>query len=251
MSYTQEQLDMIIDLRKQGKGVTEIGRIMGVDRKSVSDNLKKLGLSTERNPIIKNIFHEIDSEEKAYWLGMLYSDGSVNKTNGQVTLGLNEKDLLHLEKLKKFLQCNNKISYSKKTKSYRLTFCCANITKDLKKLGCYPNKSLTLSFPSNDQVPEHLKRHFMRGYIDGDGCLCFTDKTYCFSFTGTESFINEAIKFFNWKSCKLDSAGQNKTWRCGDKKFVPVYLDTLYKDASIYLDRKYEKYKQMSNVGAH
>lgn len=247
MAYTQEQIDKIIELREQGKGVTEIGRILGLDRRHVSKHLKQLGYSTDRNPIDKNIFSVIDTEEKAYWLGFLYADGYVNKIQGQVAVALQERDLAHLEKLKAFLKCNNKISYSEATHSYKLSFCCNQITKDLIKLGCLPCKSLILEFPTEEQVPSHLKRHFMRGYVDGDGCLCTTDKTYCFSFTSTENFINKAIEFFKWKPCKLDSAGQARTWRCADKTLVPQYLHLLYKNSIIYLERKYEKYLLMTS----
>lgn len=249
--YTQEQLAQMAQLRQEGKGVTEIARIMGLNRGFVSKNLQQMGFSTARNPIIKDIFHTIDTEEKAYWLGMLYADGTVNAIQGQVSLRLNEQDCEHIGKLKAFLQCNNKINYDAKNHSFGLAFCCADITQDLETLGCVPNKSLILTFPSDDQVPAHLKRHFMRGYIDGDGCLCYTDKSYIFSFTSTKAFIDDAIQFFRWKPCKLGHAGQNFTWRCADKKLVPQYLDTLYKDSQIYLDRKYNKYLQMSNIGAY
>ena len=74
MAYTKEQINKIVELRKQGMGVTEIGRILNLDRKHVSKHLKKLGYSTDRNPIQKNIFSVIDTEEKAYWLGFLYAD---------------------------------------------------------------------------------------------------------------------------------------------------------------------------------
>lgn len=245
MSYTQEQINKIVELKEKGYGVTQIGRELKLDRGTISRTLKKLNYSTDRNPIKKDIFSKIDNEEKAYWLGMLYSDGCINKIQGQVCLALQSQDKLHLEKFKKFLQCNNKISYDKNGNSYRLCFCCQQITQDLIKLGCVPQKSLVLTFPTEEQVPSQFKKDFMRGYIDGDGCLCCTDKTYIFSFTSTEIFIKEAIKFFNWKECKLDNAGQAKTWRCGNKKLVPNYLKTLYDKATIYLDRKYEKYKIM------
>ena len=248
MAYTQQQKDAIIELKQRGYGVTEISRQLKLDRGSISKFLKAQGFSTDRNPIQKNIFSKIDSEEKAYWLGMLYADGTVHKTSGQVCLTLQEQDKEHLEKLKKFLGCNNKISYDKNNNSYRLSFCCAEIAADLQKLGCVPQKSLILTFPNDSQVPPEFKKDFMRGYVDGDGCLCYTEKTYCFSFTSTESFIQSAIEYFQWKECKLDLAGQAKTWRCADKKLVPNYLNTLYEKSTIYLQRKYEKFLKMRNV---
>lgn len=247
MTYTQEQIQKIVELKQQGKGVTQIGRELNLDRKSISKTLKNLGYFTERNPIEKNIFSKIDTEEKAYWLGMLYADGAINKTTGQVCLALQAQDINHLEKLKAFLKCNNKISYDKYGNSYRLSFCCKQITKDLINLGCVPQKSLILTFPGDDKVPQQFKKDFLRGYVDGDGCLSFTDKSYSFQITSTESFLNEAIDYFGWKRCKLDNSGQAKTWRCGDKKLVPQYLKILYENSTIYLDRKYEKYKQMIN----
>ena len=35
-------------------------------------------------------------------------------------------------------------------------------------LGLYPNKSLTIRFPT---VPKHCLPDFIRGYLDGDGCV--------------------------------------------------------------------------------
>lgn len=244
--YDIKTQNEIIELRKSGYGVSKIANILSIDRGAVSLFLRKKGIDTCRNPIKKDIFDIIDTEEKAYWLGFLYADGSLNPLNGQVSLGLQEKDKKHLEKYKEFLKCNNVISYKKNTKSYSLNFACKRIYQSLIEKGCVPRKSLILTFPTNKQVPAHLKKHFMRGYVDGDGCLCCTDKTYCFSFVGTKSFINEAISFFNWKPCKLDTAGQAYVWRCADKKKVPYYLDYLYKDAKIYLDRKFINYQKMS-----
>lgn len=43
--------------------------------------------------------------------------------------------------------------------------------KDISTLGAIKNKSLTLTFPSDDIVPKKFKRDFIRGYFDGDGCI--------------------------------------------------------------------------------
>ena len=40
--------------------------------------------------------------------------------------------------------------------------------KDLTNLGCCPNKTRALKFPN---IPNSLYKHFIRGFLDGDGCI--------------------------------------------------------------------------------
>ena len=49
------------------------------------------------------IFESIDTEEKAYWLGFLYADGSISSTNNTIELSLKSSDINHLIKFKYFL----------------------------------------------------------------------------------------------------------------------------------------------------
>ena len=150
MKYSEETIQQIIKLRESGKGVTEIGRILGLDYNAVSRNLKKLGIDTSRNSLIKDIFHIIDTEEKAYWLGFLYADGYVSKYN-QVEVSLTLEDEEHLKKLKKFVNTNTNIITD--DHRCRLLFCSKELANDLASLGCINNKSLILTFPSEEQVP--------------------------------------------------------------------------------------------------
>lgn len=246
MKYSEETIQEIIKLRASGKSVTEIGKILNLDRTAVSRNLKKLGIDTSRNTLIKNIFHQIDTEEKAYWLGFLYADGYVSKYN-QIEVSLTLKDEEHLEKLKKFVNTNTNIF--KDDHRCRLLFCSKELANDLASLGCVNNKSLILTFPTEEQVPQKLLRHFLRGYVDGDGCLCCTSKTQAFSITSTKEFFDGMLKRTGWDitKCNYYPSGKAITWRC-HKDVMPQYLKYLYDDAKIYLNRKYEKYKILTAV---
>ena len=246
MKYSEETIQEIIKLRASGKSVTEIGKILNLDRTAVSRNLKKLGIDTSRNTLIKNIFHQIDTEEKAYWLGFLYADGYVSKYN-QIEVSLALKDEEHLEKLKKFVNTNTNIF--KDDHRCRLLFCSKELANDLASLGCVNNKSLILTFPTEEQVPQKLLRHFLRGYVDGDGCLCCTSKTQAFSITSTKEFFDGMLKRTGWDitKCNYYPSGKAITWRC-HKDVMPQYLKYLYDDAKIYLNRKYEKYKILAAV---
>lgn len=241
MRYSEETIQNIIKLREQGKGVSEISRILSLDRDAVSRNLKKRGYSTERNPLHKSIFHIIDSEEKAYWLGFLYADGYVSKYN-QIEVSLQPNDVEHLKKLKKFVNTNTPI-IQEKTRC-RLLFCSKEMTADLADKGCINNKSLVLTFPNQQQVPDEYLRHFIRGYVDGDGCICCTNKTKQLSITSTKDFLEGMMERTGWDSnlCDYYPSGKAYTWRCSTLK-NKEYLDYMYKDCSIYLNRKYEKYK--------
>lgn len=214
-------------------------------------------MGNSKRPFVnQNIFQVIDTEEKAYWLGFLYADGSVGSADNRIELTLAQCDQTHLVKFKNFIGLDNKIAYREKTKAYRYSFKDGKVKADLIKLGCVPKKSLILTFPTDDQVPSYLLRHFMRGYFDGDGCFCNTDSCFEAGVLGTESFIvgfvaalPEAIN----KTLSIKSGSRNGTI----KKYgvysyddVSAFLNFLYQDCTIFLDRKYEKYLDFIKNGS-
>ena len=153
---------------------------------------------------VLRIFETIDTEEKAYWLGFLYADGSVGSTDNRIELGLAEKDLKQIEKFKNFIGIPNKISYRATSKSYRYTFKSIPCKTDLIKQGCVPKKSLILKFPTKEQVPQDLIKHFIRGFFDGDGCISISEmngKPHIFTvITGVSDMLQSISDFLIFAS---------------------------------------------------
>ena len=197
-----------------------------------------------------SVFKKIDTEEKAYWLGFLYADGYVNIEKG-IELTLAEYDYDHLVKFRKFMGDESiDISYKNSANAYRVCIHSKEIASDLVNLGCIQAKSLILQFPSEEQVPNHLINHFMRGYFDGDGCVYYSHGQLAFSILGTSEFL-DAYESYVLESMNRD----NPTKRLHDKRLInntesiqytgnvqcKKWFDFLYKDATIYLQRKYNK----------
>ena len=200
-------------------------------------------------------FEKIDTEETACWLGFLYADGSVGSKEDKIELGLAEKDLKHIEKFKTFMNINNKISYREKTKSYRMSFRSAQCKQDLINKGCVPKKSLILNFPNENQVPKYLIRHFIRGYFDGDGWFTNTEKCFQVGIIGTENFINgflDSIENIDKKNKIFDVHREDgaKRYVFGAYNDVLNFLNWIYKDSNIYLDRKYASYLDFIKNGS-
>ena len=204
---------------------------------------------------VLKIFETIDTEEKAYWLGFLYADGSVGSREHKIELGLAEQDLKQIEKFRDFIGIMNKISYRPTTKSYRYSFRSESCKKDLIKQGCVPKKSLILNFPTKDQVPQNLIRHFIRGYFDGDGWFTNTESCFQIGIIGTEDFIKgflDNIEIYNKENKIFNVHRENGAKRYVFSAYTDVlnFLNWIYKDATIYLDRKYEHYLDFINNGS-
>lgn len=174
--------------------LTKIAKLFNTNRDTLSKHLKKAGYTVVNNQnklkFNENVFDEINTEEKAYWLGFMYADGYIDsspldpdkKSTYKVELSLSEYDIEHLYKFNKFMQHeDNNVKVGKvKAKDkeyYRCRWGIANkhLWSSLNNLGCTPRKSLTLQFPnisifSND----NLIVPFIRGYFDGDGCLTYS-----------------------------------------------------------------------------
>ena len=81
----------------------------GVSGRSLSDARRNY-LKYTRN---ENIFSKIDSPDKAYWLGVMYSDGYISKAQytNKFGIAVAEKDEEWLEKFKEFLNYNGEIGH--------------------------------------------------------------------------------------------------------------------------------------------
>lgn len=255
-----------IKLYKNGMSLTQISKQIGIDRRRLSRDFKKNGIVIVQNGqkynYNQNIFEQIDTEEKAYWLGFLYADGYINDRSIELTLQENDYD--HLVKFREFIGDESiQITYRESTNSYRIYIGCKKIAQDLIKLGCVQAKSYILKFPTLEQVPEYLVHHFMRGYFDGDGSIGNykppknnrgTKKQLHFSVVGTPEFLNEYEKYIlqdlkrnnpNKRQRRFDWSDRTECISYAGNIQVPKILQFLYNNATIYLQRKYNLFNMI------
>ena len=193
-----------------------------------------------------NIFKKINTEEKAYFLGLLYADGYISKSDNTIELTLHKKDQDIVEKFKIFIGADNKFYFSKKYNHIRFSFCSKEMKKDLIKLGCIPQKSFNKKFP---KLPKNLISHFMRGYFDGNGSLSFkTDKHLVYPSVKIASnfdFLKEFLNHLNFKTkqiptfysgCYYISFVQNNGFK---------FLNQIYNNSNVFIKRKNIRYRYL------
>ena len=161
-----------------------------------------------------------------------------------------------MKNLEIFIGVFNKICYRSSTKSYRYSFRSETCKNDLIKQGCTPKKSLTLTFPTEEQVPKTLIKHFIRGYFDGDGWFTNTSECFQVGLIGTEDFIKgflNEIDNINKENKIFDVHREN-----GAKRYIISglqdcynFLSYIYDNSIIYLDRKYNHYKDFLANGSN
>ena len=109
----------------------------------------------------------------AYVLGYIYADGCIYKASRGSYLSVTSTDKQTIKKIKKWMSSQHTIYVSNpvgigKKQRYILRIGSQKIYMSLEKLGVYPSKSLTVSFP---KIPREYLSAFILGYFDGDGCV--------------------------------------------------------------------------------
>lgn len=224
--------------------------------------LKGNGIKTRSNKensrkyFVNNDFFEvIDTEEKAYWLGFIYADGYITNNGNQKNFGiaLEIKDKGHLERFINDLDSNYPVKvYDAKTNFSEYTYARVLITSekmynDLLNKGVFERKSNILRFPSYDIVPKNLVMHFIRGYIDGDGSIVRSRNSFSLNICGTSEFLLSLFSELGHK-VKVEYRYQDEKGSyarlIGNIKVKSV-LDIIYDSSTVYLERKYLRYKEL------
>lgn len=142
-----------------------IGKILG--------DIPRYSKAKLNNPELQEHFFEtIDSEEKAYFLGLLISDGNVFEKDSQgrqasisITLNLNDEYLLN--KFKECIKANTSISYDGRGCG-QIAIRSDIMATELAKYGVIPRKSYFTYLP---QINNKYMNHLIRGIFDGDGSI--------------------------------------------------------------------------------
>lgn len=204
--------------------------------------------------INEDYFNKIDSEAKAYFLGLLFTDGNVfiRNKSGQISLEIHIQDKEILDKFKQEVNSNNTISYRKRRNTETVCFRISSykMCLDLSKYGIIPNKTKkTKTLPD---IPNEFKKDFIRGLIDGDGSIYQSSNKYN-HVTFCSYQYNICNQLQNWCDELINSKNKAKILKDKGKEIYRVHYNNqeqvkrlvtvLYKDSNFYLARKYSKAK--------
>ena len=253
----KEALAEYLNTPEEQRSLTKLGSKYNIKRQTLSERFKKWGYEVvnqqNRCRLNESCFDSMDSEEQFYWLGFLYADGNISKEGYRIEMRLSIKDIAHLEKFRSFLQLTTKIRTGECNGNgfCHLSVRNKHLWNKLNSLGCVPNKSLILTFPKLQLfTKKEYVLHFIRGYVDGDGCLSLSkdgDKIRTrIIIVGTESFLNTINKIFKNKGYLRSKETPNYKNKAFELRFSDLssrrLARYLYENATVYLDRKYEKF---------
>jgi len=223
---------------------------------------RQINLNKHKGKINRDYFSIINSQEKAYFLGLLTADGCLQKKGYCVSLSLKEKYMV-----KKFADLfNSKVCRVKSKKgnniyySYLTTVSSEQLYGDLITLGLIPHKSKFLTGSVLNKVPDRYFSHFLRGFIDGDGWIAVCGYNKHQGQVGVVStkkfikcFINKVNKHYKIKfnkplKHKTPYIAVTNLYKYQD---VVKFLNIIYKDSNLHLKRKYRIYKKILNLKRH
>lgn len=234
----------------------------GISKSRISQIWMKAGLNGHRSYVYNfnhDYFEKIDRPDKAYFLGLIASDGCVyrrnngSKSQAMIKITLQERDREILQVFKRCVGSEKPLYINDGKPSVTIELISDKMANDLAKYNIVENK--TLSYEMVPLNPE-LMNHFLRGYFDGDGGLTVKNKQYQLPYAYVASICGFRHNIINMKQY-LDSIGIHLTYeqdnrsygdgqafgniRTVNKKQTYEFLSYIYKDCSdVFIKRKKE-----------
>ena len=205
------------------------------------------------NPNMKeHFFQEIDEEAKAYFLGLLISDGNVFKDNtgrqASISITLDLKDEYMLKKFKEVLQANTSVGHDGRGCG-QIAIRSNIMAEDLAKYGVVPRKSYNTYLPL---ISKEMMPHLIRGIFDGDGSIMAKPNPsndghnkflHSISFCGThqlmEDISNYILENLGIKTAVYDYKDRNLSeLKIQNIDNIAKFGYWIYRNSTIFLNRK-------------
>ncbi|MGH7723413.1 MAG: hypothetical protein ACRENL_11395 [Candidatus Dormibacteria bacterium] len=191
-----------------------------------------------RHALDESFFERIDSEPKAYWLGVLIGDGWVGRYS--FTLGLADEE--HVRAFRDTVAPEAPLRWQMSQKSPRpqwsVTVCSVRMIRDLARHGFVPGKPNRWAW----QGRLDLQRHFWRGVVDADGALS-AGPQWCLTVSGHDPILRAFAAFahtFTHTQAVPSECASRHSWqiRIGGRRVTRAIVELLYKGATVELTRK-------------
>lgn len=245
----------ITALYRTGMSVFDISKKFNICENTVYSAIKELDkkfkLKYYKN---ENYFDIIDTEDKSYFLGLLYADGCNNGEGFYITL--QDRDVDILIKFKEYIEFSGDLKFIKGKKNcknyYSLNISSRKISNNLTKIGCNINKTLNATFPI---IPDELMNHFIRGIFDGDGSVSIDKKGQInFSIVGNSNIISKVGEIINRECNMCVNIRKPNRYKCdisifqfGGNLQAKKVEEYLYKNATLFIKRKRLKFIEDGN----
>jgi len=266
LQITDFRVQQAVELYKSGKAIKPICQELKMDGEALRNVLISLEELRTRSEAVRGGKSDATINDDAlkeltpdalYWIGFLYADGHIEKGRNRVTLTLSAPDKNHLHKCGDFFgkglvirQVSGKVLKSNgyvSDDAYRVGFSSVHVYKKLEELGFTHNKTYTINSPHPDLVGS---RDFWRGVIDGDGWV--STKVWTVGVCGAKTTIEAFSDFIKSGGIETKTSARLSSKRSTHLYSMELHhhkavqvLNLLYKDAPVYLDRKYQKYLEI------
>lgn len=206
-------------------------------------------LATRKYYFNNEYFNQIDTAEKAYWIGFFYADGYILSNQNGFGCALKEEDSSHLIKFLKCIEINTLdcLHHDEVNKSCRFVLFDSTIYNRLIEIGFTSKKSYDNDNKIFYNIPDSFKRDFIRGLWDGDGYISISKENRNITgiisnndklLTTIASYLSDILgKNF----CKVTYSDGYPRIRLTSRKAF-FLCNYLYCDSKVYLDRKYQSY---------
>lgn len=217
--------------------------------------------NARRNHVNESYFKNIDTTEKAYWLGFIQADGCIweQDTTYRFQINLSGKDKEHLIAFNEHIKSTYKVSVKNTTVKGKVYETCSlkinskPFCESLMKHGIEVRKSLNDYFPSLDS---ELMRHYIRGFFDGDGGIKIdkrgNTKRSVISFVGGQGFLTKLAHYLESvgiqpsdRAIEKNSKSEAHMLTLSSKENIIKLYEYMYKEQTVCLPRKLEKYHQV------
>lgn len=266
-NFTQKQKDDIFNMYyNQNLSFDAIGRIVGYTGETMAKFFRREGKEVRfkkaKYEINESYFETIDSHEKAYFLGILFTDAYLEDKRNCIGLMIHKNDIEILEKFKKCISSDMPIkTYIRKKNNRNYEYVYLRITNkkmatDLKKLGMHQCKSLTIKYPP---ISDEFFFSFLCGAWDGDGSqslfkwknrvkfsISLVGASYDFIYNIRENLIKFNLPL-NIRQMNPDGKKSKNilySLYSSNRIYTVSFLERLYRDINegLYLKRKHNKY---------